>query len=133
MGLHIEGWEEVLNAFTGDVFPMKDFDGAEEEEGYQYYEKTLLPQSSLPWKSIQRRGIKIPPPKQILQKLTILFAQIQTGSKSKNLLKKFGDKLSIHHIKQSRSQRKYTIIYSDQYNDEYDTHEFREKQDFWSI
>lgn len=47
MGLHIEGWEEVLNAFRGDMFPMKDFDGAEEEEGYEYYEKTLLPQISL--------------------------------------------------------------------------------------
>ena len=74
MGLHIEGWEEVLNAFRGDMFPIKDFDGAEEEEGYEYYEKTLLPQISLPWKSIQGRGIKILPPKQILEKLTILFA-----------------------------------------------------------
>ena len=40
------------------------------------------------------------------------------------------DKFSIPYIKESRSQNRYTITYSNQYKDEYDIHEFREQQDF---
>ena len=34
----------------------------------------------------------------------------------------------IHYIKQSRSQKRHTIIHSNQYKDECNIHEFREQQ-----
>ena len=39
------------------------------------------------------------------------------------------NKFSIHWVGQNKFQRKYVIIYSNQYKDQYDIHEFRKQQD----
>ena len=54
-----EGRELVLNAFKG---------------------------RSLPFKSTERKGLKILTPKQLLQRLPIALAQVQAGNNSENLL-----------------------------------------------
>ena len=75
--------------------------------------------------STQVRGIKILPPKQLLQRLPILLAQVQGGNTSENLLNKIKQIVySLYGAKQI--SKRYTVIYSNQYKDEYDNHEFRE-------
>ena len=77
--------------------------------------------------STQVRGIKILPPKQLLQRLPILLAQVQGGNTSENLLNKIKQIVySLYGAKQI--SKRYTVVYSNQYKDEYDNHELREWQ-----
>ena len=77
--------------------------------------------------STQVRGIKILPPKQLLQRLPILLAQVQAGNTSENLLNKIKQIVySLYGAKQI--SKRYTVVYSNQYKDEYDNHELREWQ-----
>ena len=64
---------------------MKDIDDYKEKH-YEDYKKTLLPQTSSPFKKFQGNGIKMSLPKLLLQRLPILHAQRHAGSTSENLL-----------------------------------------------
>ena len=82
--------------------------------------------------SSQGRGMKMLPPKQILQRLLILLAQVQSGNTSENLLNEIRKIVcSLYQAKQI--SKMYTIIYSNQYKDEYNFNKFREQQDLYSI
>ena len=51
-------------------------------------------------KKKKRRGIKILPPKQMLQRLTIALAQVKTGKNSANLLKEI--RQIVYYLYQSK-------------------------------
>ena len=78
-----------------------------------YPERTLTPRTpatppiilDLPLRGLtQERGIKIPLPKQLLQRLPIPLAQVQIGNIFENLLNEIR-KLHIHFIEQNKFQR----------------------------
>ena len=66
--------------------------------------------SSPPGRSAHRRGIKILPTKQVLQKLLILLAQVQAGITSEILLNKIRQVVYSLYW-QNKFQKKYTTIY----------------------
>ena len=83
----LKGRQWVIYAFESGIFPTHsralpsssndDFDST----------LTLEPQStSLPMKSTKANRFKLLAPKQLLQKLTILLAQVKAGNNSENLL-----------------------------------------------
>ena len=87
--------EKVLNAFKGNIFPMKIM-------GDDAREKT----SSTPSKILKRittqgTGIKLRTHKQMLQSLPIALAQVKIGNASKNLLNKTRPTIySLYHAKE---------------------------------
>ena len=126
------GREMLINAFQSRIFPANS-GGALPSTGNDNFDRTLTlePQStSLSVKSAQWKGHKILPPKQSLQRLPLLLAQVKAGNNLKIFWMR-SDKLFTHCIEKNKFQRKYTIIRSNQYKDEYNIHEFREQQDLW--
>ena len=107
----------VINAFENERFPMRSVNDDHDDNGYIYVDElyfkgipttktsetprtlTTSPEilGPIPQHSTQETGIKILPPKPLLQRLPPLVAQVQSGNTSENLLNELR-KLSIHFI-----------------------------------
>ena len=70
----------------------------------------VLDRPALSKRPTQGRGIKILPPKWLLQRLLILLAQIRAGSSSENLLNE--TRQTVYLLYQAKEiSKRYTIIY----------------------
>ena len=126
----------VINTFENGIYPMRSVNDDHDDNGYIFDDELYLkgiqttktlgtPRTSttspemlspIPQHSTQGTRIKILPPKSLLQRLPPLVAQVQSGNTSEKFLMSLG-KLSIHFIVENISQKRYTMIYRNQYKD----------------
>ena len=112
-----------LNAFESGIFPISDRNIDDDDYNYANDVKLdperilmLMPSTTPPiildpppTESTQERGIKTLQPKQVLQRLPILLAQVQPGNTSENLQKETR-KIVYSFYQAKQISIKYTII-----------------------
>ena len=81
-------------------------------------------QISLQIKRTQGKGIRKLPSKQLLQRIAILYAQVQAQETSENIFNKIRQIFYSLYCAKQISKKVYNQV-----KDEYNIHEFREQQD----
>ena len=106
----------VINAFENIIFCVKTIYVVNDNDNNHYTyvdelhpKETLIPRTSATppiildplWGPAQWQGVKVLPPKQVLQRLPILLAQVQAGNTSRNPLNEIREVVySLHETKQ---------------------------------